>query len=87
MGFSPIDLKVASTFALDDNFAVQRGQVDLSGVKGAGATFSAAWQPIENGVRTNSAVDDEELIGLGVLLVLVLVGLVVVVVLINYFAT
>lgn len=44
MGFSPIDLKVASTFALDDNFAVQRGQVDLSGVKGAGATFSAAWQ-------------------------------------------
>ena len=31
MGFSPIDLKGRErTFALDDNYAVQRGQVDLS---------------------------------------------------------
>jgi hypothetical protein len=32
-------------------------------------------------------MDSEELVGLGVLLVLVLVGLLVVVVLVNYFAT
>jgi len=43
--------------------------------------------PIEKGMRANSAMDDEELIGLGLLLVLVLAGLVVVVVLLNYFAT
>jgi hypothetical protein len=43
--------------------------------------------PIEKGMRANSTLDDEELIGLGLLLVLVLAGLVVVVVLLNYFAT
>jgi hypothetical protein len=32
------------TLALNDDFAVLRVQVDLSNVKGAGATFSAAWQ-------------------------------------------
>ena len=42
---------------------------------------------IEKDIRTNSAVDDEELIGLGLLIVLVLAGLVVVVILVNYFAT
>jgi hypothetical protein len=38
------NLKAAGTLALNDVFAVLRVQVDLSNVKGAGATFSPAWQ-------------------------------------------